>query len=261
MRGCFPRKGPTMKVCVAAAAVSLLALAGCGSDGTSTIREPHQNPRVEAALVGTVRMPDGQFAALHPLQRFFDRFQLISRALAGAPRHPDIFPVDSHHLVTLSRVNAIDVAHGNTEGALLVGAAETDEKGEYAIIDADAREVAVKCRLMASVGGRPHTTRSFVWKHEADLDVVSETVVRLVLNRLTLAPAVQLCDFFSESAFTYLTDEVQRATYAASGSTIEELYESAYSYAAAAGCVRKAIADITGGEYADGRGPIVCPAR
>jgi len=250
-----------MKVCVVAAAVSLLALAGCGSDGTSTIREPHQDPRVEAALVGTVRMPNGQFAALSPLQSLFGNFELISRALAGPPRHPDIYPVSANHLVTLSRVNAEDVAHGNTEGALFVGAAETDEKGEYAIIDADAREVALKCRLMASVGGRPQITRSFVWKHEADLDVVSETVVRLVLNRLTLAPTVQLCDFFSESALTYLTDEVQRATYAASGSTVEELHDSAYAYAVEAGCVRKAIADITGGEYVDGRGPIICPAR
>jgi len=249
-----------MKGCVAAVAIALLALAGCGSDGSSSVKEPPPDPNIEAALIGTVRMPDGEFASANPLLRYLADFQLIPKAFAvnGSGLPPGFLPVGPEHLVTVSRVNAEDVAHGNTAGAILLGGDFTDADGFYEIVDADVREVEQKCRLLASVGGGPDTTRSFVWQHTVDVDMVSETVVRLILQRLTMAPVVQLCDFFTADAMQCIAREVERATPAATGTTVAEYNDSAFSRAAASGCVRKAIAAATGGEYEDGRGPIVC---
>ncbi len=249
-----------MKGCAAVAAMALLALTGCGADGTSSIKEPDQEPNVEAALIGTVRMPNGEFVSANPLRRFLASLQLFPKAFAlnGSGLPPGFAPVGPEHLVTVSRLNEVNVAHGNTDGALLLGGDFTDDEGFYAIVDPDVREVEEKCRLLASAGGGPDTTRSFVWQHTIDIDLVSETVVRLILQRLTMAPVVQLCQFFTADALQCITREVERATPAATGTTVAEYNESGFRRAAASGCVRKAIAAATGGEYADGYGPIVC---
>lgn len=251
-----------MKGCVAAVAIAFLALAGCGADGSSGIQEPDQRANPEGALIGTVSMPNGQFAAVNPLFRFIDGLQLIPKAFAagnGSGLPPGFLPVGAEHPVSLFRLySEVDVDHGNTAGALLVGGDFTNSEGRYEIVDPDAREVALTCRHLVTAGGGPDLTRSFVWRHTTDIDVVSETVVRLILQRISFAPLVHLCDFFSESALSCITVEVERATPAATGTTVAEYNDSAFSRAAASGCVRKAIAAATGGEYEDGRGPIIC---
>ncbi len=253
-----------MKGCVAVAAIAFLALAGCGADGSSSIQEPNQDANPEAALIGTVSMPNGQFAAANPLIRFVQDMQLVPRAFAdgnvtGTGLPPGFLPVGAEHPVSLFRIfSEVDVDHGNTDGALLVGGDFTNAQGRYEIVDPDVREVALTCRDLVIVGGGPDRTRSFVWQHTTDIDVVSETVVRLVLQRISFAPLVHLCDFFSESALSCIRSEVARATPAAVGTTVAEYNDNAFSRAAESGCVRKAIAAATGGEYQDGRGPIVC---
>src|SRR5258706_8527344 len=117
MIGLYPRKGKRMKGCVAAAAVAILALAGCGADGSSGIHEPDQHPNTEAALIGTVRMPNGQFAAVNPFFRFMDDLHIVRKAFAignGAGLPSGFLPVGAENPVSLYRVAEVDVDHGNT---------------------------------------------------------------------------------------------------------------------------------------------------
>ncbi len=93
-------------------------------------------------------------------------------------------------------------------------------------------------------------TRAFVLAPapaDTDVDVVSETVVRVVLDRLTKAPPVDLCEFtLGSPGLQAITDAVSNAVFTATGANVEEINQAAFELAIANTGVRIAIDQATG---------------
>jgi hypothetical protein len=247
-----------MAASVAMLAWAVVGLAGCGSDHSASVNLVPTPQTVEPAIIGVVSEPHGVFAALD--KRWWPDFSLVSRAFALRNQNTNVEPISCEPppcpLVTLSKVDQTDAGDGRIDAPLFVAQAFTNDGGFYQIIDPAAENVDT-CRLMVSVGGGDQTTRAFVLDHTTDINVTTETTVRIVLDRLKLAPSVQLCDFSTE-ALKNICNEVSIAVVPATGDTIAAMNQNAFDLAVSNGCVRKAVADATGGPADDGRGPIVC---
>jgi hypothetical protein len=226
--------------------VVTLSLGGCGHDGTVTATFPSTPKPDTPALAGVVQAPNGEIAAVG--RPWLRGFELLPRAYALQ----NVLTIGEGVEVTLSRVDPIDAADGNigdTAGHTPVFMAQgyTDFEGHYEITDPGADDVDA-CRLMVAVGtvGNGTLTRAFViTAGRADIDATSEAVVRVVLDRLTKAPAVQLCDF-SLSGLQNIYDAVARATATASGENISQINQNAFEKALASRSVKRAIDNATG---------------
>jgi len=250
--------------------LAVVGLAGCG-DNHSASADLVPTPRtLEDAIIGVVSEPHGVFASIEKDSMFaslqkawWPSFSLVPRALALRNQNANVEPISCEPppcpLVTLSRVDETDAGDGEIDEALLIAQTFTNDVGHYEIVNAAAENVDT-CRLMVSVGGGPQRTRSFVLERTADINVTTETTVRIVLERLKLSPPVQLCDFDTES-LKNICNEVSIAVVPAVGDTIAAINDDAFSLAVRNGCVRKAVADATGGPFDDGRGNIVCRHR
>ena len=194
-------------------AASLAALtglaAGCGADGSSTAVIPGQpgepihdsDHNILPAISGTVWVPPGtDFSSLAEWRKWLDTLFLAPSAYAEVP---GAVRVQTETWVTLNWLSESDAADGKIDTPRAVsdglGVERTDQNGEYRIISADTNDLDA-CRMYVSVGspGKRKWTRAFVFDRTADLDSISEAVVRMVLRRLTEAPPVQLCDFSSQ---------------------------------------------------------------
>lgn len=248
----------------------LLGMVGCGHDGSASIDPPPSEKPAEEAILGVVRTPNGLFTAAPALMRTLrmaglaDRagrwigFGLASRVFA-AYTNPYIEPVGEGHKVVLSRALQGDAADGAIDGPETLSETYTNPFGQYEIVSFDARRIGL-CRLMVSVGGDGQRTRAFVLGQTTDVDASSEALVRVILERLTQAPPLQLCQLSVEE-LKYVRTEVERATVVANGDTVEEINDSAFEAARRSGCVRQALGDVTGGVAEDGLGPAICPGR
>lgn len=236
-------------------------LAGCGSDGTSKIIPGEPLPQLEGKLTGVVQAPFGVYAKAdelpgHPF-RPFSLPRLASARPAWSPldlfgtpafAYPGLHtePVGIGVLVSLSEVNESDAADGVISTPLPIAQnARTNADGIYAIVN-DAIDRIESCRLMVSIGNARNgdLSRAFIYAENTDVDPTSEAVVRAILNRLTQAPAVQLCDF-SREGLKYITEKAIPVAYPAQGATVEEINNDAYRMVSRSCSVLDAIDAVT----------------
>jgi len=221
-----------------------LAVAGCGSNGTAgVILQPTPRPIV-AAVNGTVFAPNGEFAAADIWHRWVQVVGLLSPAYAQGTCLANLMPAIGDLNVVLWLVDSIDAKDGVINNPRLLNQAHTDGEGLYEIVDSAAQDLNV-CRLMVAVGGNDSLTRAFAIDHTTNINAVSEAVVRVVLDRLTQSPPVQLCDF-TNAALTNISNETSNAACSAKGDTVADINESAYNHAKVNCGVLQAINDATG---------------
>jgi hypothetical protein len=84
-----------------------------------------------------------------------------------------------------------------------------------------------------------------VFGHTTNIDAVSEAVVRVVLERITEAPPVQLCDF-TNAGLANIAAAARNAACSASGSTVAEFNDSAFERVRVNRKVKEAIDAATG---------------
>ena|ERR1700687_2562025 len=226
-------------------ALAALTTAGCGNNGEVSLGFPPDTPTITGEVTGIVRAPNGVFAKADRWWWWPDQLRL-RQALAII--NPTVSPVGEGSLVALSQVDPLDAKDGMIDRPLLVAQMTTDADGRYTIIDRGANDVS-GCRLIVSVGGTLDLTRSFVTSHKTNpdesLDAVSEAVVRVVLNRLTKAPPVQLCDF-TASGLDKIYEAASAAAYPATGNSVFDINQDAYAKVSSNRAVKKAIDDATG---------------
>ncbi|MFI5398110.1 MAG: hypothetical protein ACHQ9S_21445 [Candidatus Binatia bacterium] len=220
------------------ACFTALALAACGSQGTSSIYIPPQNTPV---ISGTLYAPNGQFAAADHWWRWADAFGLLPRAYALQ----GVVPVTSVQNVSLSRLDPVEAAHGSTDRAYLIANASTDPKTGMYMVVTDAAGNLDADRMIVQVGSGNLLTRAFVFSPTTNIDAASEALVRLVLNRLTQAPPVQL-DTFSSDGLMYIDVRTRAVAQAVSGNSVAEINDNTYATLAGSGTVLDAIDCATG---------------
>lgn len=226
---------------IVAAGLAALGLAGCGSDGTSSaVVHGAQTPYV----VGTVFAPDGEFAALTRQWQWSDALTLVARAdaLQG------IAGVTTPQTVSLSRLDPVAAGHGcppQIACAQLISSTRTDSSGKYQISDQALGDLSAD-HLIVHVGDEPLLTRAFVFSQTTDIDATSEALVRLVLLRLTQAPAVQL-NVFTTNALQNLATQAQRLTQDMVGDSVTDLNDKVYDRLTASGTMQKTMDDLTNG--------------
>jgi hypothetical protein len=235
-----------------------LAIAGCGSDGKASVIFP-PTPKPEALVTGVVLLPNGQLVSTNGFWQWADAIRLLAPASATTTQNASVFPTSGVR-VSLSRVDQADAAdgviggdspHGSGVGVPLAQSLDTDASGNYTIYRSSAADSVDGCGFMLSVGNVNQftLTRAFVLAEGpgTDVDVVSETVVRVVLNRLTKAPPVQLCEFpLGSPGLQAITDAVSDAVFTATGSNVEEINQAGFEKAMANANVRAAIDAATG---------------
>jgi hypothetical protein len=220
-----------------------LAAAGCGSDGTVDVAlRPTPKPII-GAVTGTVFAPNGEFAAADGWLRWACSLSLLSPAYAQTCLM-NLMPAGGELNVALWRINFIDAKDGKIDNPVLVNQARTDGDGLYQIVDAAAEQLDT-CRLMVVVGSNESMTRAFAIEHTTNIDAVSESVVRMVLERLTQSPPVQLCDFNNDGLANILA-KARAAACSAKGNTVAEINQSAYDHVKVNCGVLQAMNDATG---------------
>jgi hypothetical protein len=237
-------------VCCAA-----LALAGCGADGTSSLHIPPPNPNPGPSVSGTVYAPNGQFAASERWWQWADVLRLMPAAFAALQGE---LPVTSEESVSLSKLDPAEAAHGDPEtGQYLLAKGATDPAdGTYLISSnqlADPQTDSQGGEIIVQVGSGETLTRAFVLPcttgtdYCADINAANEAVVRLVLNRLLQAPAVQLTDFTADG-LQKVCDYAQQALSAMgiSGVSVGDCNDNAYEMLASNKTIHNMIDDACG---------------
>jgi hypothetical protein len=213
-------------VCCAA-----LALAGCGADGTSSLHIPPANPG--PSVSGTVYAPNGHFAAAERWWQWADVLRLMPPAFAALKGQ---LPVTSEENVSLSKLDPVEAAHGHPErGQYLLANGTTDPAHGTYLISSNGLADSQASEIIVQVGSGETLTRAFVLPcttsagYCADIDAVNEAVVRLVLNRLLQAPAVQLSDFTGDG-LQKVCDYARQALLAKgmSGVSVRDCNDNAY---------------------------------
>ncbi len=257
-----PKRSRALGASLGALCLAMLAVGGCGSNGTAGLTFP-PSPKPEALVKGVVQLPYGVLAATQSPWQWAARLHLFSPAYASPDQcnypvcNPNVFPASGVR-VTLERVDHADAADGVIDNPVpLAQSSDTDESGGYTI-NANSTVPAIEgCGYMAYVGGADQQTltRAFILTSAAadtEVDVVSETVVRVVLDRLTKAPPVQLCDFpLGSPGLQGITDAVATAVFTATGTNVEEMNQSGFEKAMANQGVKQAIDQATGVPVAD----------
>jgi hypothetical protein len=233
-------------------ALGAVLVTGCGNDGDISVVIPTPTPDSSAVIRGTVYAPNGDVAGGGGRMDWLRRFELLPRAYASL--NPNVLPVGPGTIVSLTQISEVDASDGRIDSPLLIAEELTNIDGQYRFTGQAAEEID-GCRMMVSVGGGELLLRAFVASAVTDIDVASETTVRVVLNRLTQAPPAHLCDF-SSSALLRLQDIVANATFTATSSGIPEMNHRAYQMAVADPCVQDNLDKVMGMDR-DGT-PSVC---
>lgn len=229
-----------MRGFLASVALVVLAAVGCGHDGSVDITFLPTPPPIVAAVTGVVLAPNGEFAAAGGWWEWPAQLRLVQRAHALQ----NVLPAGGILEVTLSRIDLVDAKDGRIDTPLLLATGRTDGDGLYKIVHPAAGNLD-DCRLIVAVGGGELLTRAFVVSHTTNIDAVSEAVVRVVLDRLTKAPPVQLCDFKTDGLLRILA-KAQNAAFPAKGDSIAEINQDAFEHVRTNRNVKKAIDDATG---------------
>ena len=213
---------------------------GCGTDGSSGVSFPPEPPPFEAEITGTVFAPNGEFAGLGSGWNWARHLSLTAPALALQ----GVAPAGGILNVALYQISLVDAKDGQINNPKLLGQSRTAGDGIYQIVDYSARDID-QCRLMVAVGVNETLTRAFVVSHSTNIDAVSESVVRIVLNRLTQAPPVQLCDF-STAGLTAILDAAAEAAFPARGDSVATINLAACERVARNRDVRLAVEAASG---------------
>lgn len=243
MSGLNERPGRCALRGILGAACLVLGAAGCGNDGTVAVGFPPTPRPIVGAVSGTVFAPNGEFAAADTWWRFAGPVSLASPADAQTCLM-NLMPAGGTLNVALWQVDYIDAKDGKIDNPRLLNEARTDGDGLYEIVDS-ATEHLDTCRLMVVVGSDDSLTRAFAIEHTTNIDAVSEAVVRVVLDRLTQSPPVQLCDF-TNAALANILDKARDAACSAKGDTVASINKSAYDHVKVNCGVLTAINDATG---------------
>lgn len=217
-------------------------LSACGNDGTIAVNTSTPGEDTTAVVRGTVYAPNGVIAAAERKLHWLRVPALVGTAFAAS--NPNVRPVGGGAIVSLLQVSEIDAADGKIVSAVLRGQALTNLDGEYEITGTEAGKVG-QCGAMAAVGGGELLMRSFALTNVTDIDVCTETTVRVVLQRLTEAPPAQLCDFDTRE-IRILQTIVCDATFTAAGAGVSEINHAAYQMALDDPCVGDAVQKATG---------------
>ncbi len=243
MSGLKQRPGQGALAGLFGAACLALIGAGCGSDATTSVTLQPTPRQIVAAVNGTVLAPNGQFVAADLWYRWASAVSLLSPAYAQTCM-ANVMPAMGDLNVVLWLIDSIDAKDGVIDNPRLLNQAHTNGEGLYEIVDSAAQDLST-CRLMVAVGGNDSLTRAFAIDHTTNINAVSEAVVRVVLDRLTQAPPVQLCDF-TNAGLANITQKAADAACSAKGDTVSALNESAYQHVKVNRGVIQAITDATG---------------
>ena len=246
----------------AALCLAILTVAGCGADGSvgaDLVIVPPPPPLVS----GTVRMPNGTLASTASWRRWASAMPLLGTAYGDSITNRWVRPVGADVPVTLAQVHELDTADGvigNLPGhapSLLAEPVSTENTGRYTVRESDDLTSLEGCfgvspgtrsRPMVWVGSGNTLTRAFVL-HAApeatDIDVTSETTVRVVLDRLAKPPAIYLCDITTEG-LEAINDAVSQAVYAANGANVAAINADAFDKAMKSPIVQQTVAAVTG---------------
>jgi hypothetical protein len=234
-----------------AAALVTCVVAGCGNNGQTDL-STQPGPDTRPAISGVVLAPNGVYARAGSAWDWANALLLTPRAAALQ----NVAPAQGTLRVALSQVSPVDAADGSIDSPLLINQNDTDGEGAYRIVDPIAAHVDT-CRLMVSVGSGNGITRAFVTaKTNTNIDAVSEAVVRVILDRVIRAPAVNLCDF-SVDAIVGISNAVDRAATLAFGDTVAAINDDAFTRActaAASAEVKQAVDNATGRPASTGCG-------
>lgn len=238
------RRNTYASVVSKAAGGILLAVlvAACGNDGTISVNQSNSGEDTTAIVSGTVYAVNGEIAAAERSPNWLRLPALLGSAYAAS--NPGVRPVGGGAVVSLLRVSEIDAADGKVESGVLLGQALTNLDGRYRITRAAPGSTG-ECGMMTAVGGGELLMRSFALTAVTDIDVCTETTVRVVLARLTEAPPAQLCDFDMRE-LRNLQTIVCDATFTAVGSGVAEMNFDAFQLAVADSCVVDAVEKATG---------------
>jgi hypothetical protein len=243
MTGSVGRNG----VGLAATCFAALLAAGCGSNGNAGAVFESQDPPPTAFVTGVVYAPNGDLAAADSWWRWAQQLHLLPPAYAqGCAFANSVLPVDTTGVqVVLSSVSELDAADGQINDPTFLAQAFVDpDSGVYTIVN-EAAANANECGLMVSAGGGLQLTRGWVFQRTTNIDAVSEAVVRVVLDRVAEAPAVQLCAFQS-AGLKSIYVAAQQAACTVSGDTVFTLNQKVYEKVAADCCVQVAINAASG---------------
>ena len=111
------------------------------------------------------------------------------------------------------------------------------------MVDGDGKILDYRIRIRDAK--RKAVTALNLFNFEVARDAVSEAVMRVVLDRLTKAPPVQLCHF-SAAGLSNILVKARDAACSATGSTIAEINNAAYQRVRVNAVVKQAIDDATG---------------
>jgi hypothetical protein len=205
-----------------------LALAGCGADAHSSAYIPPQNP--EPSVSGTVYAPNDE---------------------------GNEAPVATEQNVALSKLDADKAAHGHPEaGQVLLANGSTDPANGTYFISANELANFQSSEVIVQAGSGRALTRAFILSCttgatvscvNADIDAVSEALVRLVMDRLTEAPPVLLSDFSRDGLqqmYDYARDALSNPP--VSGASVSEINDNAYDRLANNKTIHSIMDEVTG---------------
>jgi hypothetical protein len=203
----------------------LILTAGCGGDADVVVKFPPTEPPAPGEFVsGVVFLPPGSVVQAKPslLQRFAAFVVETAHAISG-----NVLPVGEGVDVELVELAENLETHLLTEG-------ETNGSGAYILsVPGGLNEESCEGegRLMVQIGSGGSLTRAFVFslRDPVNIDFTSEAVVRLILGKV--GAGTPLCRF-SAGDVRNLLEAVQAAPGNATGSTIEDLNDSAFALAA-----------------------------
>lgn len=235
MTGFATAGGRSLLASLALAAALTLCVAGCGSDGSSHVQFPGNDPDVEGELTGVVYGPK---SLIEPETAWWPAtLGLVSTAYAVLFNETP-FGINEAH-VTLSSLTQVDAADGRIDSYdPLTQFSPTDADGRYRVISRVVEHLDV-CetiqdkrfvgRLLVSADIDLNSrTRAFVVSSQTDIDASTEAVVRLVLRRIfEQEPPVQLCDFSIEGLRNVMRF-AENAAFTANGETVNEMNADAF---------------------------------
>ncbi len=238
--------GRGKRLWIASMCFAAAMLAGCGRDGTSTAAVGPTEPNTTPSISGTIYAPNGEFASASQLWRWADAIGLWPRAFALE----GVLPITTEENISVSRLDPTAAAHGcpaNVACAQLIANGRSDpDTGEYVIASDALDDVGLHTgRLIVQIGNGHLLTRAFVLSRTTDIDACTEALVRLVLFRLTQAPAIQL-DAFTDEGLQTLSRYAHGLTQTISADTVPDLNDAVYNRLSTSGTMQQQMDDVTG---------------